>query len=184
MRQRALRRRYSGHARAGKLPGLDAWSTIAGGSYSLVFEGRTYSINPRFHDSRRPGGWSLRVSPAAEGGGLHAWIGKDGHHESSGAFPFERPASAVVAARKYAAKAGPEPHGIMKAWSDRDAKVEALMRSPEFWPRVERLLGKAVETGDTDLARVCRVALSERAVRPMGHDARQCALELMTPGGT
>ena len=40
------------------------------------------------------------------------------------------------------------------------------------------LLAKAVSSGDTELARKCRVALSERPVRPEGHDARECARAL------
>ena len=38
--------------------------------------------------------------------------------------------------------------------------------------------GTTVSSGDTELARKCRVALSERPVRPEGHDARECARAL------
>ena len=160
------------------MPGLAAWSTFAGGGYELVFEGRKYSIDPRFHDARRSGGWSLRVSPAKIG--LHAAIDKAGEEYSDfgGSFPFSRPAEAVTAVRLYAKNAGPEPHGIMAGWAEGEAQLTAIMRAPDFWQRVEAMLAKAVSSGDTELARKCRVALSERPVRPEGHDARECARAL------
>ena len=169
---KALRKRYG---RVGKMPGLTQWSSFAGGGRELVFEGRKYSINPRFHDSKRSGGWSLRVSPAKIG--LHATIDRTGAEGNfaSGSFPFSRPAEAVTAARLYAKRTGPESHGIMAGQAAHESKLTAIMRAPDFWSRVETLRDEAQAAGDTDTARICRVAISERPVRPEGHDARECA---------
>ncbi len=182
LRGHALKLRY-GRAKGGGMPPLAKWSTFAGGGYQAIYEGRTYSIDPRFNldHARRSGGWSLRVSPAI--GGLHGWIDTGGTaHGASGSFPFTTPQAAVVVARAFARKIGAEPHGIMKEWGKNEAKIDAIMRAPDFWHRVERLKAKAVAEGDADLARVCRVAISERPVRPTGHDARRCAQELAYEG--
>jgi len=53
------------------------------------------------------------------------------------------------------------------------------MRAPDFWKRVEKLRDESAEAGDSNMARICRVALLERHTRPMGEDARECAQALL-----
>ena len=108
-----------------QLPGLSNWSTFAGGGYSTVFEGRKYSIEPkhRLDHHRRSGGWSLSVTPGP-GAGLHAWIHPNGEVYGFGhMFNFRTPQAAVVVARIWTRRTGPEPHGIMKAWAEREGKT-------------------------------------------------------------
>jgi hypothetical protein len=181
-RGRALNKRY-GRAKGGGMPALTEWSSFAGGSYSIVYEGRTYVINPkhRLDEHRRSGGWALSFTPAIRG--LHGWITKDGVEHGGGfTYDFKTPQAAVAVARAFASKIGPEPHGIMKAWGAQAAKIDAIMAAPDFWSRVERLKEEAVAAGDTNMARICRVAISEREIRPTGHDARECA-QAMLHGG-
>jgi len=170
--------RRSGDAVRG-LPAISSWSSFAGGGYDLTYDGRKYSISPkhRTDEQRRSGGWALSVSPAPNG--LHGWIDDDGQVSYGGpVYNFRTPQSAVVAARAFARRVGHEPHGIMEGWSKRDAAVDAIMRAPDFWRRVEKLRDEAAEAGDLDMARICRVALSDRKTRPMGHDAREVASAL------
>ena len=175
--RRSRHGRRSGDSVRG-LPALSSWSRFAGGGYDLTYEGRKYSITPkhRTDEQRRSGGWGLSVSPAPNG--LHGWIDEDGQVSYGGwVYNFRTPQNAVVAARAFASRVGHEPHGVLGFYG-RDAAVEAIMRAPDFWRRVERLRDEAAEAGDLDMARICRVALSERKTRPMGHDARECASAL------
>jgi hypothetical protein len=181
-RGHTLRRRY-GHAKGGSMRGLAHWSTFADGGYELVFEGRKYSIHPRHaleHGNRRSGGWSLSVSPGTRG--LHSSIDRLGDESGhTGSFGFQTPASAAVAARKFAARAGAEPHGIMAGQAASAAKIEAIADAPDFWERVDLLRESATAEGDSDLARICRVALLEK--RRSSPDARKCARALWEAGG-
>jgi len=163
--------------RRSKMTGVGSWRTFAGGGRETAFEGRVYSINPRFEPPGRSGGWALRVSPGQRG--LHEWIGKDGGPETAGSFPFTTPAHAARMAAAFAKRVGPEPHGIMAGWTKTEDKITATMREPDFWHRVEKLKDEAQAQGDADMARICRVAISERPVRPEGHDARECARALL-----
>ena len=177
-RSKALRRRY-GHTRVKGVPGLAAWSKYGGGSYQLVYEGRTYLISPkhRLDERRRAGGWSLSLTPATHG--LHGWISPSGEEHGGGfRYDFATPQSAAVAARKFAARVGHEPHGIMKKWAENEDKLDAIMRSSDFWHRVGLLEQEAIQAGDPDMARICRVAISNhRGGAPLTNnpDARKCA---------
>lgn len=84
---------------AHRLPKLSAWSTWAGGSYSVATAYGNFSIDPRYSRPTRwdrfPHGntWSLRfenVRSASPSGGLHQQLGT-----------FRTPAEAVRAANRF-----------------------------------------------------------------------------------
>ncbi len=176
MNAKRVRQKLESRTSKGSMPGLAAWSTYGGGTRVIVHEGRSYSITPknRLDEQRRAGGWDLSVTPAPSG--LHGWIGPKGEVSYLGwSWPFRSPQAAASAAKIFAKKVGPEPHGIMQKWGKAQDELVAIMREPDFWQNVARLKEGAAEAGDLWMARICNVALSEKEIRPEGHDARECA---------